>query len=210
MKPQAAIRLMLVHDHFLLRQGLQLVLSLKPDLKVVAEAENGRDAIELFRKHQPDITLMDLRLPDMTGTDALRAIRKEFPNARVVMLTTYDADEDIHRALGAGAAGYLLKNIPAEELVEAIRMVQSGKTCIPAAVAKRLAECDVYKELTARELEVLQLVVKGLSNKEIADVLQVTPFTAKAHVRNILSKLDVADRTEAATLAISRGLVEHH
>ena len=210
MKPQAAIRLMLVHDHFLLRQGLQLVLSLKPDLKVVAEAENGRDAIELFRKHQPDITLMDLRLPDMTGTDALRAIRKEFPNARVVMLTTYDADEDIHRALGAGAAGYLLKNIPAEELVEAIRMVQSGKTCIPAAVAKRLAERDVYKELTAHELEVLQLVVKGLSNKEIADVLQVTPFTAKAHVRNILSKLDVADRTEAATLAISRGLVEHH
>jgi two-component system NarL family response regulator len=210
MKPQGVIRLMLVDDHFLLRQGLQLVLSLKPDLKVVAEAENGRNAIELFRKHHPDITLMDLRLPDMTGTDALRAIRKEFPNARIVMLTTYDADEDIHRALGAGAAGYLLKNIPAEELVEAIRMVQSGKTCIPAAVAKRLAERDIYKELTARELEVLQLVVKGLSNKEIADVLQVTPFTAKAHVRNILSKLDVADRTEAATLAISRGLVEHH
>lgn len=210
MKPQGVIRLMLVDDHFLLRQGLQLVLSLKPDLKVVAEAENGRNAIELFRKHHPDITLMDLRLPDMTGTDALRAIRKEFPNARIVMLTTYDADEDIHRALGAGAAGYLLKNIPAEELVEAIRMVQSGKTCIPAAVAKRLAERDIYKELTARESEVLQLVVKGLSNKEIADVLQVTPFTAKAHVRNILSKLDVADRTEAATLAISRGLVEHH
>jgi len=210
MKLTNAIRLMLVDDHFLLRQGLQLVLSLKDDLKVVAEAENGREAIEQFRKHRPEITLMDLRLPDMTGTDALRAIRKEFSEARIVMLTTYDGDEDIHRALGAGAAGYLLKNVPADELIEAIRMVHAGKTCIPVAVAKRLAERDAYKELTERELEVLQLVVKGMSNKEIADVLNFTEFTAKAHVRNILAKLDVADRTEAATLAIIRGLVEHH
>jgi DNA-binding NarL/FixJ family response regulator len=201
---------MLVDDHFLLRQGLQLVLSLKSDLKVVAEASNGKEAIEQFRKHRPEITLMDLRLPDMTGTDVLKAIRKESSDARIIMLTTYDGDEDIHRALGAGAAGYLLKNVPADELIEAIRMVHSGKTCIPDAVAKRLAERDAYKELTERELEVLQLVVKGMSNKEIADVLKFTEFTSKAHVRNILAKLDVADRTEAATLAIIRGLVEHH
>jgi len=196
-----------VDDHFLLRKGLQLVISLKHDMKVVAEAENGREAIEQFRKHQPDITLMDLRLPDMRGTDALRKIRQEFPDARVIMLTTYDADEDIHQALAAGAAGYLLKNLPANELIDAIRTVHAGKNYIPASVAQRLAERDAYKELSQRELEVLRLVVKGLSNKEIADVLHFTEFTAKAHVRNILSKLDVADRTEAATLAINRGLV---
>jgi two-component system NarL family response regulator len=201
------MRLMLVDDHFLLRQGLQLVINLRPDMRVIAEAQNGREAIEQFRKHRPDITLMDLRLPDMSGIDALRAIRQDFPDARIMMLTTYDADEDIHQALGAGAVGYLLKNVPADELIEAIRTVHAGKSYVPSAVAQRLAERDAYKELSERELEVLQLVAKGFSNKEIADVLRFTEFTAKAHVRNILAKLDVADRTEAATLAISRGLV---
>lgn len=198
---------MLVDDHSFFRKGLQLAIEVSPEMRVVAEAESGREAIAQFRKHQPDVTLLDLRLPDMNGIDVLRTIRREFPNALVVMLTTFDADEDIHQALTAGAAGYLLKNVSGEELVKAIRTVQAGKSYVPQSVAQRLAERKGYKELSQRELEVLQLVVKGFSNKEIADILHFTEFTAKAHMRNILAKLDVADRTEASTLAIQRGLV---
>jgi DNA-binding NarL/FixJ family response regulator len=198
---------MLVDDHFIFRQGLQLVIKLRPEMRIVAEADSGCQAVAQFRKHRPEVTLMDLRLPDMSGIDALRAIRKEFPNALVVMLTTYDADEDIHQALNAGAAGYLLKNVSADDLMKAIQTVRAGETYIPPSVAKRLAERKSYRELSSRELQVLQLVAKGLCNKEIADVLHFTEFTAKAHVRNILAKLDVDDRTQAATLAIARGLV---
>ena len=174
---------------------------------VVAEAANGREAIELFREHKPDIALMDLRMPVMGGVEATIAIREEFPDARVIVLTTYDGDENIYRALRAGAMAYLLKDIPRGEFLDDVRAVYSGQYCIPPAVAARLAQRMPYSELSSRELEVLKLIVEGLSNKEIGSALTISESTVKNHVNSILGKLRVSDRTQAATMALRRGIV---
>lgn len=204
---EETIRILVVDDHHIVRQGLVALLSTVPDFAVVAEAGDGHEAVELHRKHKPDITIMDLRLPRMSGVDAITAIRAESPQARFIVLTTFDGDEDIYRALQAGAKGYLLKGMNAEELTGAIRTVHAGKTKIPAVVAERLAERVSGAELTTRELEVLGLIVKGLSNKEIGDRLHISEATVKTHINNLLSKLGVSDRTQAATTALQRGLV---
>jgi two-component system NarL family response regulator len=198
---------MVVEDHHVVRHGLVALLNNVSGLKVVAEGSNGKEAVELYSRHQPDITLMDLRMPTMGGVEAITAIRKQFPGARIVVLTTYDGDEDIYRALQAGARGYLLKGMFTEELVDAIRAVHAGRTHIPKEVADRLADRMGGPNLTAREMSVLELIVKGLSNKEIADRLGIYESTVKTHVNNILSKLGVSDRTQAATTALQRGLV---
>jgi two-component system NarL family response regulator len=198
---------MVVDDHHIVRQGLVALLGTIADVKVVAEAANGRQAIDAFRQHKPDVTLMDLRLPILSGVDAVTEIRKEFPAARIIVLTTFDGDEDIYRALQAGAKGYLLKGMLTEELVEAIRTVHAGRTRIPSAVAERLAARMTGPELTRRELEVLQLIVAGKSNKEIGGDLGISEATVKTHINSILSKLAVNDRTQAATSALQRGII---
>ena len=201
------ITILLVDDHSIIRIGLRGVLDPEPDLAVVAQAEDGAQALELFREHRPDVTLMDLRMPGLDGIETTRRIHASFPQARILMLTTYDGDHDIHRALEAGACGYVLKNVTGDELVRAIRTVHAGQRYLPEAVAARLAEGLARPELTPREVEVLQFVVKGLSNKEIGDRLQISEHTAKTHLKSILSKLGVRDRTEAATSALQRGIV---
>lgn len=177
------------------------------DVEVVAEAPDGRQAIEQFRMYKPDVTLMDLRLPSLGGVDAIAAIRGEFPAARFIVLTTFDGDEDIYRALQAGARGYLLKGMDADELIDAIRVVHSGKTRIPAPVAQRLAGRVGGQELTARETDVLKQIVAGKSNKEIGVALFISEATVKTHINSLLGKLGVADRTQAATTALQRGIV---
>jgi DNA-binding NarL/FixJ family response regulator len=201
------LTLLIVDDHFVFRAGLKAVLSLRSDFQVVAEAGDAAAALTEFRRHEPGMTLMDLRLPDETGLGALRRIRQEFPAARVLMLTTYDGDEDIHRALEAGACGYLLKSVPGPELLRAIEAAALGKRYIPPEVQRRLEERLTFGELTDREREVLPFVVKGLTNKDIANILKFTEFTAKAHVRSLLAKLGAADRTELVSIAVQRGLV---
>jgi DNA-binding NarL/FixJ family response regulator len=202
-----AIKIMIVEDHAVVRQGLAALLAITPDFTVVAQAADGRQAIEQFRRHQPDVTLMDLRLPNMTGVEAIARIRIDFPQARIIVLTTFDGDEDIYRALQAGARGYLLKGMTAEELIEAIRSVHAGKSRIPAPVAERLAERMSAPTLTGRETEVLELIVGGNSNKEIASALAISEATVKTHINSLLSKLGVTDRTQAATTALQRGIV---
>lgn len=201
------IRILVVDDHFVVRMGLTAVIGTQPDMVVVAEAINGRQAVQSFRQHRPDITLMDLRMPETNGVEAIIEIRKEYPEARFIVLTTYDGDEDIYRALQAGARGYLLKDMLRDGLLEAIRAVHAGQRRIPSEVASRLAERMTRTELTSRELEVLGLIVKGRSNKEIAAELGVAEGTVKIHINNILSKLGVSDRTQAATFALHRGIV---
>jgi DNA-binding NarL/FixJ family response regulator len=201
------IEIMVVDDHHVVRQGLVALLSTVPGFKVVAEASDGKQATELYRKHMPDITLMDLRLPGMNGVEAITHIRREHAAARIIVLTTFDGDEDIYRALQAGAKGYLLKGMNADELTEAIRSVNAGKSRIPAAVAERLAERMGGPALTARELDVLRLIVAGRSNKEIASDLHISEATVKTHINSLLSKLGVSDRTQAATTALQRGIV---
>jgi len=174
---------------------------------VVAEGSDGSEALGLYRKHRPDVTLMDLRLPGMGGVDAIKALRAAFTEARVIVLTTFDGDEDIYRALQAGARGYLLKGMKLEDLTAAIRTVHAGKTCIPEAVAGRLAERLAGPALTERETEVLRLIVAGNSNREIGTKLFISEATVKTHVNNLLSKLGVTDRTQATTLALQRGIV---
>jgi two-component system NarL family response regulator len=201
------IRIMIVEDHSIVRQGLVALLRTVPDFAIVAEAGDGRKAIELYRQHQPDVTLMDLRLPQLNGVEAIGRIRLDFPHARIIVLTTFDGDEDIYRALQAGARGYLLKGMTTDELVEAIRSVYAGKSRIPAPVAERLAERMSAPILTARETEVLHLIVGGNSNKEIASALSISEATVKTHINSLLSKLGVTDRTQAATTALQRGIV---
>lgn len=201
------IRILVVEDHHVVRQGLVALVNTVEDMEVVAEASDGRQAVELFRQHQPDVTIMDLRLPVMTGVEAIKAIREEFPASRVIVLTTFDGDEDIYRALQAGARGYLLKDMFGEELMDAIRTVHAGKTRIPPAVAQRLAERMGGPNLTGRELDVLKLIVSGKSNKEIGKELTISEATVKTHINSILSKLAVSDRTQAATSALQRGIV---
>lgn len=205
--PGNKLRLLVVDDHNIVRSGLTALINSEADMAVVAEATNGQQAIELFREHHPDVTLMDLRLPGVGGVEAITTIRKEFPTARIIVLTTYDGDEDIYRALQAGASGYLLKGMFADELIEAIRAVNSGFRRIPPEVAQRLADRMGGPELTAREIDVLKLILKGNSNKEIGAALFISEATVKTHVNNILGKLGASDRTHAATMALQRGII---
>jgi len=203
----AEIRILCVDDHPLLRTGLMATIQTQPDMRVIDEAGDGKEAVELFRRHRPDITLMDLRLPVMNGLEATQAICKEFPDARIIALTTYEGDEDVYRALRAGARAYLLKDLLRKELIDAIRTVHSGKRFLSPAAASRLAGRMTEAELTAREQEILEHIVKGLSNKEIASALAIAEGTVRIHVSNLLSKLGVHDRTQAAVAAIQRGIV---
>lgn len=201
------IRVLVVEDHNVVRQGLVALLKVAGDIEVVGEAADGIEAIAQFRKHQPDIALIDLRLPRLGGVDAITAIRKEAPHARFIVLTTYDGDEDIYRALKAGAKAYLLKGMSSEELMAAIRAVHAGKSHIPPAIAERLAERMGSEELTKREYDVLEQIVRGRSNKEIGTELDISEATVKTHINSLLAKLGVTDRTQAATAAIRRGIV---
>jgi DNA-binding NarL/FixJ family response regulator len=202
-----SIRVLIVEDHHIVRQGLVALLSAVPDIDVVGEASDGQQGLDLIAVHHPDVTLLDLRLPVIGGVDVIRRAREQDPGARFIVLTTFDGDEDIYRALQAGAKGYLLKGMRIEELVDAIRAVHAGRTRIPPAVAERLAGRLNGQELTHRELDVLKLIVAGRANKEIASELSISEATVKTHMNNILSKLGVADRTQAATTAIQRGIV---
>jgi two-component system NarL family response regulator len=201
------IRIMVIDDQAVVRQGFVSLINTVADMEVIAQGTNGQEAIELFRQHQPDITLMDLRMPIIGGVDAISRIRQEFPTARIIVLTTYDGDEDIYRSLQAGAQGYLLKDMFFEELEQAIRRVHAGSRLIPGPVAERLAERMSGSNLTGRELEVLEEIVRGRSNKEIAGILSISEATVKSHINNLLSKLGVTDRTQAATTALQRGIV---
>jgi DNA-binding NarL/FixJ family response regulator len=201
------IRVLVADDHPVVRTGLTAVLVQQADLKLVAEAENGARAVALYREHQPDVCLMDLRMPVMDGVEAIRTITSEFPNARILALTTYEGDADIRRALEAGARGYLLKDMLLTEVIRAVRAVHRGERVIPHAVAARLAEFPERSDLTERELEVLQLVARGLSNKQAARAIGRTDETVKIHLKNVFAKLGVADRTEAVTVALTRGLI---
>jgi DNA-binding NarL/FixJ family response regulator len=201
------IRVMIVDDHPVYRDGLAAVLGTQNDLQMVAEAGNGGEAVQLFRVHRPDVTLMDLNMPGVTGTQAIAQIVTEFPDARIVTLTTFQGDVDIHRALEAGARGYLIKDALRDEVVDAIRTVYRKGWVLPNAVAQRLAEFVPRVELTKRELEVLELMAKGLRNMEIANILSRTEATVKVHVQNILTKLGAADRTEAVVVALERGFI---
>ncbi len=203
------IRIMLVEDHQVVRQGLVALLSTMDDLEIVGSVGDGLEAIETFRKVQPDVTLIDLQLPKLGGADTIRQIRTEFPQARFIVLTTFDGDEDIYRALQAGARAYLLKGMPLEELLTTIHAVHNGKLHIPSAVAEKLAERLSGQELTPRELSVLERIVAGRANKEISADLSISEATVKTHINSMLGKLGVADRTHAATVAIQRGLVSH-
>jgi DNA-binding NarL/FixJ family response regulator len=201
------IKILIVDDHHIVRQGLVALLKTVPGFAVAAEAADGEQAVELYRKHKPDVTLMDLRLPKMNGVDAIAKIRVGAPAARIIVLTTFDGDEDIYRALQAGAKGYLLKGMDLAELTEAIRSVHAGRTRIPPRVAEKLAERMGAASLTARELEVLRLIVAGRSNRDIGTALFISEATVKTHVNSLLSKLGVEDRTQAATTALQRGIV---
>lgn len=201
------IRVLVVDDHHVVRQGLVALLKTVPDINVVAEAADGGEAVDLHRKYKPDVTLMDLRLQTVGGVEAIQRIRSETPAARVIVLTTYDGDEDIYRALQAGAKAYLLKGMSVEELISTIHAVHAGKSRIPAPIAEKLAERMGGPELTNRELGVLQLIVRGRSNKEIASELVISEATVKTHINSLLGKLGVTDRTQAATAAIQRGIV---
>ena len=205
----ANVRLMLVEDHQGVRQGRAARLSAEEDLEGVGAVGDGLEAIEMFRKQLPDVTLMDLQMPKMGGVETIKRIRAEFPQARVIVLTTFDGDEDIYRALQAGARAYLLKGMPVEELVMTIHAVHKGKLHIPPPVAQKLAERVSGQELTARELSVLERIVAGRANKEISADLFISEATVKTHINSLLGKLGVADRTHAATVAIQRGLVSH-
>jgi two-component system NarL family response regulator len=201
------VRILVVEDHHVVRKGLMALLSAAPDVEVVGEAGDGVEAIACFGALQPDVTLMDLRLPHMGGVEAITRIRQDFPKARFIVLTTFDGDEDIYRSLQAGAKAYLLKGMTCEELLSTIHAVHAGRTCVPAQIAEKLAERMSTQELTARELRVLERIVAGRANKEIATDLKISETTVKSHVNSLLGKLGVADRTHAATVAIQRGIV---
>jgi DNA-binding NarL/FixJ family response regulator len=201
------IRILIADDQHLVRQGFRSMLERLPSMEVVAEASTGKEAIEQYTRHRPDILLLDLRLPDLCGIAVIRAIREKFLIARIIVLTTYDGDEDIYQSLHAGAKAYLLKDVTLEELVDCIEKVHHGQTCVPPPVAAKLAERTAREELTERERDVLRRIVAGRSNKEIAADLEITEGTVKTHVNHVLEKLGVHDRTQAATTALKRGLV---
>jgi len=204
---ETLIRVLLIDDHPMMRAGLAATIGLEPDMTIIGSAPNGKEGLELYRQHGPDVTLMDLKMPEMSGLLAIRAIRNEFPSAKIIVLSTYQGDEDIYRALEAGAITYLLKDTLADDLVRVIREVAAGERPIPAEVAKRLTGRMLQPSLTPRELEVLQLMARGKRNKEIAADLAISEETAQGHVKNVLSKFAVHDRTEAVAVAIRRGIV---
>ena len=202
------ITILSVEDHPVFREGLRTIIGSQADMQLVAQASNAAEAMAEFRSHRPDITLMDLRLPGMNGTDALISIRGEFPQARIIMLTTSDSDGEIQRALKAGAAAYILKSMPKDELLDVIRSVHSGKRHVPPDVAARIAEHMGEEDLTSRELEVLRLIYDGHRNKQIADRLSIAETTVNFHIKNIVDKLGANDRTQAVTIALRRGLLQ--
>ena len=208
MTTEAQIRVLSVDDHPLLREGLAAIINNQRDMLLVAQASNAQEAIQEYRKHRPDVTLMDLRLPDKSGIDAMIAVRAEFPEARVIMLTTFEGDVEIQRALEAGARGYMLKSVPPKELVEVIRQVHAGKKRIPAQLAAQLAEHMSDEDLTAREIEVLNQIARGNRNRDIAERLFITEETVKVHVKHIMDKLGANDRTQAVAIGVRRGIIE--
>jgi len=207
MKQDRKIRILVADDHYIVRMGLAALVNTEPDMEVVAEAADGEQAVELFAKHTPDLTLIDARMPVKDGVEATIEIRKRFPNASILMLTAFDGDADIRKALNAGVQGYVLKSSTGKELIPALRAVAAGGRWVPKEVAGRLASRDSFEQLTAREMQVLNELAKGLANKQIADALNITEYTVKDHLKNILAKLRVADRTEAVTTALQRGII---
>ncbi|MBI3450370.1 MAG: response regulator transcription factor [Acidobacteria bacterium] len=201
------IRVLVADDHPVFRDGIRAIVNAESDLEVVAEASDGRDAVAKFKEHRPEVVLMDLRMPGLEGADAIAAILRVAPDARILVLTTFDGDEDIHRALRLGAKAYLLKDAFREEILEAIRAVHAGKKYIPPAVAACLAERPIGRDLTVREIDVLELIAQGLSNKEIGGSLEISEATVKSHVNSILAKLGAPDRTSAALMGMRRGLI---
>jgi DNA-binding NarL/FixJ family response regulator len=208
MSSRRKIKVLSVDDHPLLREGLAALVNSQDDLEMVAQAASGREAIQLFRQHRPDVTLMDLRMPDGSGIDVVSAIVAEFPDARIVMLTTFEGDVEIQRSLAAGARGYLLKTTPPVELVEVIRQVHAGKKRIPQEVAAQLAEHITDEPLTSREIDVLQHVAGGNRNRDIAEQLFISEETVKVHVKHIMEKLGARDRTSAVAIAVRRGIIQ--
>jgi two-component system, NarL family, response regulator len=207
MSQSATIRVLVADDHSIVRQGLATIINRDPEMTAIAQAEDGQQAINLFREYQPDVTLMDLRMPRITGVEAITAICAEFKQARIIVLTTYDGDEDIYRGLQAGAKGYLLKDAKPNELLNAIRRVHSGQQYIPPEVGAKLVQRMSNPELSERELAVLRLMAQGMSNQQISTALSIGESTVKSHVNRILSKLGVNDRTQAVIIAVKRGLV---
>jgi DNA-binding NarL/FixJ family response regulator len=205
---ESRIRILTVDDHPVVRDGLDMILAAQPDMNPIAQASNAAEAVSLFRKFRPDVTLMDHRLPGATGTDAVIAIRGEFPRARIVMLTTSEGDVEIQRALSAGVAAYILKSVPRDELLGVIRKVHLGHRCIPAGIATKVAEFMGSESLTPREAQILFLVRDGLRNKQIASNLAISETTVSFHIKNIVEKLQASDRTHALTIALRRGLLQ--
>jgi DNA-binding NarL/FixJ family response regulator len=208
MTEKPRIRVFSVDDHALLREGIAAIITNEPDMLLVAQASTGREAVQQFQKYQPDVTLMDLRLPDMSGIDAMIAIRAEAPDARIIVLTTFEGDVEMQRALQAGARGYLLKTMPPRDLVAAIRQVHAGRKSIPTEVAAQLAEHLSDEALTAREIDVLSRVAGGNRNRDIADELAISEETVKVHMKHIMEKLGASDRTQAVAIALRRGIIQ--
>jgi DNA-binding NarL/FixJ family response regulator len=204
---EARIRVLSIDDHPLVREGLAALIDDQADMRVVGQGSTGHDAIQRFREHQPDIVLMDVRLPDMSGIDAMIMIRSEFPEARIIMVTSSEGDVEMQRALAGGARGYMLKSMPPSELLEAIRTVHVGKKAIPSEIAARLANHMSDEALTAREIEILQEVAEGNRNRDIAEKLFISEGTVKVHIQHIMEKLGANDRTQAITIAVRRGII---